>query len=652
MTAPPSAPRFAPASAWRAIAPAGAALAFAWLLGGPGSCAQVPAPQLLRVTDVSPREVERGDAVAIAGEGFPAGKPARITFRGTLSRPGERPVHDAEIVTTGTVLGPERVVFSMGEAAEALFCGAGDLATHTTFEGEVEVAFAAAARGAPPVGGSLGHVLFDVRPSLRASDAARDAEGARLLEWLGTHAMPAPDTRAATGLTLDVVTPGSRAEAAGLAAGDVVTRFDGVRVASAGDVLAAPGEREATASVRRRGSADETNLVVGVSGFRRAPLDQLALPLMVVLAALALVFLFAAPTPWLLRDLLDGIVVRIRSRSLAGYSGGRAGHGSPRPGLLASALAQVVPPAGSSALADAAACALLSLMPFGQYLVASQLDVGVLFLGAATAVATAALLGAGRASRGAKSGLHVLWQHVPGAVAVLCVVVSTGSVRIQEIARAQGGLPWQWMALRSPPLLAALCLLLACALVEPEEEAPRQGLAALVDDAADGDAGDHGPLSRRRRRPWLDSAARTHRIVLAGLAVALLLGGWRVPGVAPAVQDARPALELAGAALYLGKTWAVLVGLALVRTLWPRRSLAERSRAVALRLLPLALGTLGATALWAWWRPAPAIEILAGGVLAVLVVAIFAALATRVRHALAAAGRNAAADGSRVSLFL
>ena len=169
MTVQRFAPALAPASAWRAVAPAGAALAFAWLLGGPGSCAQVPAPQLVQVTDVSPREVERGDAVAIAGEGFPAGKPARVTFRGTLSRPGERPVHDAEIVTTGTVVGPERVVFSMGEAAEALFCGARDMATHTTFDGEVEVAFAAAARGAPPVGGSLAHVVFDVRPSMRAS---------------------------------------------------------------------------------------------------------------------------------------------------------------------------------------------------------------------------------------------------------------------------------------------------------------------------------------------------------------------------------------------------------------------------------------------------------------------------------------------------
>src|SRR5258708_21884339 len=105
-------------SALRALAPAGAALAVAWLLGGPGACTQVPGPQLVQVLDVSPREVERGDAVAIGGEGFPAGKTARVTFRGTLSRPGERPVHDAEIVAAGAVVSPERVVLSLGEATE------------------------------------------------------------------------------------------------------------------------------------------------------------------------------------------------------------------------------------------------------------------------------------------------------------------------------------------------------------------------------------------------------------------------------------------------------------------------------------------------------------------------------------------------------
>ncbi len=626
----------------RAFAPAGAALAVAWLLGGPGACTQAPAPQLVQVLDVSPREVERGDAVAIGGEGFPAGKTARVTFRGTLSRPGERPVRDAEIETTGTVVGPERVVVSFGEAAEALFCGAGDLAVHTTFEGDVEVAFAAALRGAPPVGGTLPHVTFDVRPSMGSAEVARDADGARFLEWIGARAAVAPDTRAALGLTLEAVTPGSRADAAGLAAGDVLTAFDGVRVASAGDVLPAPGEREAAVSIRRPGTTDEALRTLGVSGFRRAPIEQFVGPLLIMLAALAIVLLFAAPTPAPLAGLLDGIALRLQGRATGqGPPSSRSGRSA---GLIASAMARALPPAGAPALADAAAGALLALMPFGQYLVASQLDVAVLFLGATTAMATAALLGGRSQLAGVKAALHVVWQHVPGAIAVLCVITSTGSLRVQEIARSQGGLPWQWIAPRSAPLLLALVLLLAAALVEPTEDAPRRGIAALIDDPAQTAGGPRGP--------WLGAAVRVHHVILAGLTVVLLLGGWRIPGVAPAVQDARPALELAGAALFLGKTWGLVLALALARVLWPAPSLRARSRQIGLRLLPLALATLGATVAWSWWKPTPAVELLSGGALAVVFVAVVGAVAARVRHAMLAV-RTASSDGSgHVSVFL
>jgi NADH-quinone oxidoreductase subunit H len=626
-----------PTSALRAFAPAVAALAVAWLLGGPGACTQAPTPQLIQVLDVAPREVERGDAVALGGAGFPAGKPARVTFRGTLSRPGERPVRDAEIVTTGTVMGPERVVVTFGEAAEALFCGAGDRAMHTTFEGDVEVSFAAAQAGAPPVGGTLPHVTFDVRPSMRSIDVARDADGTRFLEWIGARAVSTPDARAASGLTLEAVASGSRAKAAGLAPGDVVTVFDGVRVASAGDLLPAPGEREATMSVRRPRTIDEASRTLAVSGFRRAPIEELVGPLLIVLAALAVVFLFAAPTPGILAGLLDGVVVRLRSRAVAvGPRSTRAAR------LFAPAAARALPPAGPSALADAAAGALLALMPFGQYLVASQLDVAVLFLGATTAMVTAALLAGRSPLAGAKAALHVVWQHVPGAVAVLCVIASTGSLRVQEIARAQGGLPWQWTALRSPPLLSALLLLLACALIDPTEEPSRGGVTALVD------AG--GGTPDRSRGPWLEAAWRTHRVVLAGLAVVLLLGAWRIPGVAPAVQDARPPLELAGAALFLGKTWALVVALAWTRTLWPPSTLLARSRLTAFRFAPLSFATLGAAVAWGWWQPTPAVEVLSSGALAVLFVVVLAATVARVRHALLA---THAADGSgHVSVFL
>jgi NADH-quinone oxidoreductase subunit H len=612
----------------RAFAPAGAALAVAWLLGGPGSCAQAPAPELVQVLDITPREVEPGDAVAILGAGFPSGKAARVTFRGTLHRPGERPIHGAEIITGGTVLGPERVHLALAEATEALFCGAGDRAMHTTFEGSVEVAFAAAASGAAPVGGTLTGVTFDVRPATRVAERARDGEGTKVIEWLGVHAAPAAEPGVNPGLPIASVDQGSPAESAGLLAGDVITAFDGVRVAFPSDVLPPPGEREASVALRRSGLAGEVTRTVSIAGLRRAPLTELAAPLLVVLTALTIVLLFAAPTPKAVAGVLDGLVARARSRAGEAVRGERSTPRNRLLGALSAVAWTAVPPAGAPALVDAAVAALLALLPFGQYLVAAQLDVGILYVGAATALAAAALLAAPGPVRGLQAAVSVIWQHVPGAVAVACVIVSTGSLRVQEILRAQGGAPWEWLALRSPPALAALFLLLACMRIEPVQPPGREGIALHADPPV-GDA----PTKPTIRRPWIEAACRGHRAIVAGLASALLLGGWSLPGVAPAVQDSHPALELAGAVLLLAKTSALLVGAAWARWLLPQATLRERSRVTLIKLLPLSLAALGSAAGWAWVRPGPAVEVLVSGALSMALVLLSLALVSRAFHA-------------------
>src|ERR1019366_2445410 len=138
----------------RALAPFAAALAFVGILAGVGALAivaPVVGPALVQVTGLAPADVEPGDRIALAGEGFPAGKEARVTFRGTLHRPGDPPVRAVEITPTGLVTGPEEVELAFRESTQALFSGADDRAVHKTFEGDVEVAFAAAAPGAAPI---------------------------------------------------------------------------------------------------------------------------------------------------------------------------------------------------------------------------------------------------------------------------------------------------------------------------------------------------------------------------------------------------------------------------------------------------------------------------------------------------------------------
>ncbi len=606
-------------------------LAVLLFLAGSRSCAERSSPDLLEVLEMAPGEAELGDRIALLGRGFPSGKPARVTFRGALHRPGERDLSDAEIVLPGTVTSPQRIEVSFDETAEALFCGGVDRAIHTTFEGDVEVAFASATAGAPPVAGVLRSANLDVRPSLSLADSAlAESEGRRVLAWIGVSA-----TEGGSGLFVEAVEPRSRAEEAGIKPGDTVSTFNGVRVASAGDLVPPPGQLEALVGVRQGRGSGEALRHVSIQGFRRAPSTELLGALLVVIAALAVVAFFAAPTPPRVAAAIHRVASRIRARRLEG----RARASSVRRPLSSSR-----GPGGWAAAdwVEAAACAALVTLPFGQYLVASRLDVGVLFVAAATTLATSALV-APRASgsgwtasqrwRGLRDAAHVVWQHLPAALAVAGVIVLTGSLRIQEIERAQGGWPWEWLAFRTPPMLVALLSLLTCARIEPDaRDAP--GLSAWL-------YAERTP-PRAGRGSLLESACRVHRIIVAGLACSLFLGGWRLPGLSAAEQDSRTALELAGGAWFLVKTCSLSMAIAWTRWAVPGRTQAGRSRATALWFAPASAAALAATFAWTRWSPAASTQAVVSDSLVAVVSLAALALAQRLRHGILEQQRRSA----------
>jgi NADH-quinone oxidoreductase subunit H len=609
----------------RWLAPLLLALGVAWLIADGSACSRASSPQLVQLLDMAPREVEVGERVNLVGEGFPTGKAATVTFRGTLLRPGDWPERGAEVVATGIVTGPEQVELGFTEATEALFCGAGDRRAHTTFQGDVEVAFAAAAPGAPPIAGMLHQVTLDVRPGSTASDTEGEAEGQRVLGWLGLKVAGGP-----SGLVVEWVSPGSRSDAAGLVPGDVLASFDGLRVGSAADVVPAPGQRDVVLGVRRGGGATELTKTVTVDGFRRAPPAELLGAALIALAALVIVLLFAAPLRPALAASLQRVVVRLRAARDRGRRSVHASAWKRMVSSLAAAAREALPPAGPLALVDALVCAALAAMPFGQYLVAAQLDVGILFIAAATALVTAALVVSRSTWAGLRGAIHVAWQHLPGAAAVASVVLMTGSLRVQEVEHAQGGWPWDWLAFRSPSTLVAFVLLLTCARIEPETFEPKSVLHTRIETP--------GREDQILRGPWLGAACRAQRLVVAGLATTLFLGAWVLPGFSPAAQDARPLLELTGALWLLAKTGGLVALLAASRAALPQRRLGDRSRHTALVLLPLSLGVLVASAAWGFWSPVGPAQLLLSGTLVGGVVLGTLAMAHRIRYGLDAPG--------------
>lgn len=590
-------------SGLRALAPIAFAVVVMGFLAMAGLLGRRSSLELIQVLDVAPRDLEVGDRMTIAGNGFPPGKTARVTFRGALHRPGEPVQRGVAIEASGSVVSPQRIEVEVGDEVESLFCQAGDRALHTTFEGDVEVAFSSAAPGGAPVGGVLEAVAIDVRPSATAFDVDREGEGERFLAFLGIRAAA---SRRDAGVLVREVAPGSRAESAGVAVGDVLARFDGVRVQTMGDLLPAPGESEAELGLRRAGGSGEMTRRIVVRGFRRAPPSELVGGWLAVLAALVAVVLAGAPMPAPIARAVQGAVMRARARANRA-----AGPRRKTLGALVRAAVAALAPSGAAAAVDLAVCACLGALAFGQVAFAAKTDVGVLFVAAATALAAAAAVAGGSARRGACAAIHVLWQHVPGAIAVASIVVGTGSLGVREIDHAQGGWPWGWLAFRGPVSLLATLLLLQGARIEP---APGRPIGA-----------------------WLAAVVRAHRWVVAGLAAALFLGGWSLPGLTPAQQDARPALEAAGAVLYLAKVAAVVSTIAVCGWVSPASSHRRRTRMAAAAYLPLSMACFLWTAVCVGWGPPAAVQQLVSASLVVVSLLVAVGLGHRLVHGLTSA---------------
>src|SRR3954454_6134963 len=141
------------------------ALALFSVMGLVGCAADGAGPELLNVIDVAPREVDVGDRIEVLGTNLPAGeaKEAKVIFTGKLRRPGQAPIEGQEITVDKAQLGTDKVSMIFTEGLQSRFCGHGDDAAHTTFEGDVTVSLPGL-RGGREVTGTVRRITINFRP--------------------------------------------------------------------------------------------------------------------------------------------------------------------------------------------------------------------------------------------------------------------------------------------------------------------------------------------------------------------------------------------------------------------------------------------------------------------------------------------------------
>ena len=520
-------------------------------------CDRDGVPPLVEVTEVSPREVEVGDRMELKGAGFPQGRTARVTFHGTLRRPGAAPIRGATIEAEGVVASSDRIEVVVSEALEERFCGHGDHAAHITMSGDVEVAFASSMPGAPPLVGVMHGLLLDVTPSSVPANvvASRTAEGARVLEFLGVT----PGAATPRGLPIEKLAPGAPGDQAGFQVGDLIGAVDGVHVRETADVTPASA-RTALFTLRHGDSGTEETKTIAMIGYagERIPTEFLPALLLVGLALAALLML-VLPAPTVASALELRVARRLR-------------------GAGAKTAVLTLFGRGPRAIGSALASVLVATFALGPHVIGDELD------GAVLLVSAIALLLASRVAsvRGGMASARVAGEvGLAGLVltaAMTGMVVHGGALHLPELVHAQGGAPWEFAALRQPVgAVLAFAYFSGLVVILRARDTAASSIGARVDGAG----------SEHAKENWR-LLERLGLLVASALAVAVFFGGWQLPG---GIEARTTVLQAAAAIVFVAKTWALaaaLLGVSSLASPWTARE--ARSFLVRRSLPALALG--------------------------------------------------------------
>ena len=250
------------------------------------------------------------------------------------------------------------------------------------------------------------------------------------------------------------------------------------------------------------------------------------------------------------------------------------------------------------------------VLPFGESLIAADLNVGVFYLIAVTALVVVGILLAGWSSNskwalfgGMRSAAQVISYEIPAGVAVMVPILMSGTLSMQGIVRAQGAWPWQWNVFTNPASTVAFAIFFISQLAEGNRtpfdlpEAESELVAGYLSEYS----------GFRFALYFLVEFGNLW--VMAAVATTLFLGGWQVPFVGPEAYAAARGAELLPGAAWWGlealsmvvmvlKTLVVLNLIVWVRWTLPRIRIDQMMNLCWKYLVPWAFASFLFTLLW------------------------------------------------------
>ncbi|MBI2982359.1 MAG: NADH-quinone oxidoreductase subunit H [Deltaproteobacteria bacterium] len=170
------------------------------------------------------------------------------------------------------------------------------------------------------------------------------------------------------------------------------------------------------------------------------------------------------------------------------------------------------------------------VVPFSSKLIIADLNVGIFFLIAVTSIVTVGIMMSGWASNnkysllgGMRSAAQIVSYEIPTGLAILVIVLLSGTLSLQEIIAAQGAYPWQWFIFNNPFTAITFFILFISALAEGNR-APFD-IPEAESELVSGYSTEYSGM----RFVFFYFEEWANIYLIAAVGTALFLGGWQIP---------------------------------------------------------------------------------------------------------------------------
>jgi NADH-quinone oxidoreductase subunit H len=240
--------------------------------------------------------------------------------------------------------------------------------------------------------------------------------------------------------------------------------------------------------------------------------------------------------------------------------------------------------------------ASFAAIPFGGNLIIADVNVGILYVTAVTALVVVGILMAGWASNnkwsllgGIRSAAQIVSYEIPAGLSIFPVVMLAGTLGMQGIIRAQGAAPWRWYLFDNPFTFVAFFVLFVSALAEGNRTP--FDLPEAESELVAGFATEYSGM----RNLLFFMAEWGNLYVIGAIATTLFLGGWQIPWALDDSPVVRNALQFG---VFFLKSYAFVVLAIWLRWTLPRIRVDQMMEMCWKYLVPIAMVNFLGTATW------------------------------------------------------